>query len=146
MIQWDINGILPSGERLHSNGKIHHAIFMGSHPLFRLGHFQLQNVSSPEGTTGSIYSVDGKNGPWIFSGRIIELWKRGWEIHGGETYLPSGYDSNTAIAMERSTMLLRTVYHGELLNNQRVNDLMIFDQILISVKYLDMIAQIGDQI
>jgi hypothetical protein len=38
------------------------------------------------------------------------------------------------------------LYHGELLNNQRVNDLMIFDQILISVKYPDMIAQIGDQI
>ena len=51
-----------------------------------------------------------------------------------------------AIKNGKPSISMGHLYHGELLNNQSVNDLMIFDQILISVKYLDMIAQIGDQI
>ena len=39
---------VPSGELTFCNGKIHH--FSWENPLFRLGHFQLLFVSSPEGS------------------------------------------------------------------------------------------------
>ena len=40
--------VVPSGELTKSYGKIHHFL-MGKSSLFRLGHVQLQTVSSPEG-------------------------------------------------------------------------------------------------
>ena len=40
----DSTQILPSGKRLHNYGKIHHAMKMGSHQLFRLGHFQVRKL------------------------------------------------------------------------------------------------------
>ena len=44
-----LTSCLPSGERLHSNGKS--PCYENGKIHFRLGHFPLQTVSSPEGTS-----------------------------------------------------------------------------------------------
>ena len=56
LVQWwfngglmGFNGNIPSGERLHFAMERSTHFYSWVNPLFRLGHFPLQTVSSPEG-------------------------------------------------------------------------------------------------